>query len=247
MRGKPHADRTPPTNPPPPIPSYLSETYHWAYINERTVPWLDQPLVVSAILWGNARRLMRAACAEFAAGQRVLQAACVYGDFSCQLAEQIGPTGELDIVDVTAIQVRNTRIKLSNYPHAQVHQADLTEPLSRQYDGVCAFFLLHEVPEQQRRQIVDNLLAAVGEGGKAVFVDYHRPAAWHPLRPIMAGVFKYLEPYANSLLDADIARLSARGAEFEWQRETRFGGLYQHVVATRRRALNKGEAGVPTD
>ena len=57
----------------PPVPDYLRDTYTWAYLDHRTVPWLDQPVVVSAILWGNASRLMNAAVREFSAGQRVLQ------------------------------------------------------------------------------------------------------------------------------------------------------------------------------
>ena len=54
------------------LPDYLRNTYSWAYLDHRTVPWLDRPVVVSAILWGNASRLMDAAVREFAPGQRVL-------------------------------------------------------------------------------------------------------------------------------------------------------------------------------
>ena len=48
------------------LPDYLRNTYSWAYLDHRTVPWLDRPVVVSAILWGNASRLMDAAVREFA-------------------------------------------------------------------------------------------------------------------------------------------------------------------------------------
>ena len=34
----------------PPVPDYLRDTYTWAYLDHRTVPWLDQPVVVSAFL-----------------------------------------------------------------------------------------------------------------------------------------------------------------------------------------------------
>jgi SAM-dependent methyltransferase len=218
----------------PLIPDYLQRTYRWAYLDRRTLPWLDRHLVVNAILWGNAGRLMRAACAEFSAGQRVLQAACVYGRFSPMLARRVGPEGALEVVDVAELQLANARRKLAAFPQAQVRRADLCHPLDSEYDGVCAFFLLHEVPTHQRRLIVDNLLAAVAPGGKAVFVDYHRPRRWHPLRPVMHGVFRLLEPYAPSLLATPIPSLSPRAAGFDWESTTLFGGLYQHVVATRR-------------
>jgi SAM-dependent methyltransferase len=216
-----------------PLPDYLHRTYAWAYLNRRTLPWLDRGPVVSAILWGNARRLMQGAVAEFGTGQAVLQAACVYGDFSARLARQVGRSGRLEVVDVAPLQVANARRKLAPLPQARARVGDLTHPLARTYDGVCCFFLLHEVPEHLRRRVVDNLLAAVAPGGKAVFVDYHRPAPWHPLGPIMDIVFRHLEPYAPSLLDAPIAALSPRSGDFAWHRRTLFGGLYQHVVAVR--------------
>lgn len=218
----------------PHLPHYLTSTYTWAYLNRHTLPWLDRSLVVSAILWGNAGRLMRAAAVEFQPGQRILQAACVYGGFSQMLAERVGPAGLLEVVDVAPIQVANARRKLAGHPHAHARVADLTQPIGQRHDGVCCFFLLHEVPPEQRAQIVDNLLAAVEPGGIAVFVDYHRPHRLHPLAPVMKQVFRHLEPYAESLLDTPIASLSPRAAEFDWTRRTLFGDLYQHVVARRK-------------
>ncbi len=217
----------------------MARTYGWAYLNRRTLPWLDRPVVVSLILWGNARRLMRAAVAEFSAGQRVLQAACVYGDFSRLLASKLGARGSLDVVDVAPLQVENLRRKLADVPQVRMRVADLAvadvlkhEPA---YDGVCCFFLLHEVPAKERRTIVDGLLAAVAPGGRIVFADYHRPSGWHPLRPIMAFVFRWLEPYAPSLLAQEITALSPRAAGFDWHKRTLFGGLYQVVVGQHRR------------
>lgn len=219
------------------VPSYLSRTYHWAYLNRHTLPWLDRSLVVSAILWGNAGRLMRAAVEEFSPGQRLLQAACVYGRFSRMLAERVGCKGALEVVDVASIQVANVRRKLDGLTHTHVRQGDLARPgciAPESHEAVCCFFLLHEVPPVERACIVHNLLAAVQAGGKIVFVDYHRTRSWHPLRPIMAQVFRWLEPFAPSLLDADIATLSPLGEAFTWKKTTVFGGLYQKLVGVRR-------------
>lgn len=216
------------------LPAYLRETYSWAYLNPRTVPWLDHPVVVSAILWGNAGRLMDWAVAEFRPGERVLQAACVYGDFSRRLARRVGPDGALEVVDVAPIQLAGARRKLADLPWARLHRADLAEYRGVGFDAVCCFFLLHEVPTGVRRRIVANLLAAVPPGGRIVFVDYHRPRRWHPLGPVMALVFRYLEPYAPSLLAEEISELCPDGAEFEWRHAWMFGGLYQKVVGVRR-------------
>lgn len=222
-----------------PIPDYLARTYTWAYLSKRTLPLLDRSLVVSAILWGNANRLMKAAVAEFAPGQRIMQAASVYGDFSPMLARQVGAAGALEVLDVAQIQVENTRRKLQGLPWTRVRRTDLANsdigvPASS-LDAVCCFFLLHEVPDEARIRIVDNLLATVRVGGKAVFTDYHRMNWWNPLRPVMSFVFHTLEPYALTLMGQDITSLSPRGADFKWEKTTLFGGLYQKVVGVRLR------------
>ncbi|WP_332675680.1 rhodoquinone biosynthesis methyltransferase RquA [Aromatoleum sp.] len=219
------------------IPKYLSRTYTWAYLNPRTLGLLDRPAVVSAILWGNANRLMRDAVAEFSAGQCVLQAACVYGAFSRMLAERVGASGALEIVDVAALQIANARRKLAGLDHVVLRQADLSLPgclRADSHDAVCCFFLLHEMPEKERRRVVDNLLGAVRPRGKIVFVDYHRPRRWHPLAPVMRAVFRWLEPYAPSLFERNIESRSPRAADFEWKKTTCFGGLYQKLVGVRR-------------
>ncbi len=224
----------------PPVPAYLAQTYQWAYLDQRTLPWLDRSLVVSAILWGNAARLMRNAVAEFEPGQHVMQAACVYGDFSSLLAARVGAQGALDLVDVAEIQLANARRKLQGRSQVHTRQADLAAPGSvpaEVYDGVCCFFLLHEVPEAERCRIVDHLLAGVKPGGKIVFVDYHAPHAWHPLRPVMHLVWRWFEPFAISLFDSSIPARSALADQFEWTTTTSFAGLYQQVVGRRKRLV----------
>ncbi|MCB1906061.1 MAG: rhodoquinone biosynthesis methyltransferase RquA [Rhodocyclaceae bacterium] len=214
------------------VPDYLSRTYRWAYLDRRMLYWLDRPAVVSAILWGNAGRLMSAAASCFDQGQSVLQAAAVYGDFSRRLAHRLGEDGRLEVVDVAPLQIANLRRKLRGRNNVSARLHDLRLPLSRRYDGICCFFLLHEVPAESRAHIVDNLLAGVGEGGRVVFVDYHRPRRGHPLRLPMRWIFSRFEPFAESLLDQDIAALATRRGDFEWRRTLYFGGMYQLVVAT---------------
>ena len=219
------------------LPDYLRDTYHWAYLNHRTLPWLDRHWVVSAILWGNANRLMREAVAEFSPGQRVLQAACVYGDFSRRLLDRLTDKGKLVVADVAPIQLNNLQRKLTGQSNVQFLCRDLghEDGLAglAEFDSICCFFLLHELPADARHRVVDRLLARVRVGGKVVFTDYHRPHGWHPLRPIMAAVFRLLEPFAPSLLASEIREMSPLAENFRWTKKTSFGGLYQKVTATR--------------
>jgi SAM-dependent methyltransferase len=134
-----------------------------------------------------------------------LQSACVYGNFSAQLAQRVGPEGSLDVVDIVPIQVRNCRRKLTGHPHGRVRLADAADPGGGPYDAVCCFFLLHELPDYHKQVVIDALLDSVVPGGKVVFVDYHRPNLGHPLKGIMNFVFRTLEPYAPGLLEHEIA------------------------------------------
>jgi SAM-dependent methyltransferase len=216
------------------LPDYLVDTYSWAYLRPRSLHLLDRHVVVNSILWGNYRRLVKAACHEFAPGDRVLQAASVYGNLSSRLAEKVGDRGFLDVIDIAPLQVAHCQRKLAGRGNARVRVADATVADERGYDGVCCFFLLHEVPDLQKRRIVNSLLASVRAGGKVVFVDYHRPVRWHPLRPVMALIFRTLEPYAAGLISGSIMGLAESPQDFAWRKETRFGDLYQLVVATKR-------------
>jgi len=219
---------------PPRIPAYLREVYAWAYLNPRSVRLLDHRIVAAAILWGNYRRLSDAAIDEFAPGMRVLQPACAYGDVAPRLAAALGPKGHLEMADVAPVQLRNVRPKLAPFPHAQLEHRDAADTPRGRFDAVNCFFLIHEIPAAHRKRVVDALLDAVVPGGKVVFIDYHRPSGWHPLKPVMSLVFDTLEPFAKGLWEHEIRDMARAAEHFTWSKTTYFGGLYQKVTATTR-------------
>ena len=216
------------------VPSYLREVYYWAYLDPRNVRLLDREIVVSVILWGNHRRLQRLAFEEIEPGQHVLQPASVYGDFCPNLARHIGEDGRLDVVDVAPIQAAACRLKLRGIPQAHVRRADSSKLDQGAFDAVCCYFLLHEVPDDYKRKVVDSLLRRVDVGGKVVFVDYHRPHWAHPLKLITSIVFDTLEPFAKGLWRNEIREFASDAENFSWRKKTIFGGLFQKVVAERR-------------
>jgi SAM-dependent methyltransferase len=212
------------------VPAYLEEVYAWAYLSPRNVALLDRAWVVSAILWGNYGALLRATLDEVRPGQRVLQPACVYGDFSPRLAAHVGPRGQLSVADVAPLQVANCRRKLKRFPQARTCVRDAVD-LGGDYDAVCCFFLLHELPDAYKRRVVDALLGSVRPGGKVVFVDYHRPHGAHPLKPVMSLVFETLEPFAKALWSRSIRDFATTPERFAWSTQTYFAGMYQKTVA----------------
>jgi len=216
------------------VPSYLRDVYSWAYLTPRLAGWLDRQIVVQTILWGNAQRLIGDVLAELKPGDRVFQPAAVYGDFSRQVAAKIGEDGRLEVRDIAPLQVSLTRRKLADLPQAHVARADAADPDEASADVVTCFFLLHEVPDGMKTRITRAMLALVAPGGRAVFVDYHRPHRFHPLKPLMRRIFDWLEPFAQSMWSREIHDLAGPiGNAFRWRKQTRFGGLYQIVVAER--------------
>lgn len=215
------------------IPQYLEQTYAWAYLYPSSLRVFDHAAIVSAILWGNFHQLENAVLAEVPPGQKVLQAACVYGPFSEHLAQRIGSKGRLDIVDVVPVQVENCARKLERFPQARARVADAADPGDETYDRIVCFFLLHELPDVYKRRVVDSLLSRLAPDGRVVFVDYHEPRPLHPLRPVTALVFRYLEPFARSLWHHEIRDFATCADEYAWHQETYFGGLFQKVVVRR--------------
>jgi len=216
------------------VPRYLREVYHWAYLNPVNVRLLDREAIVSAILLGNGARLRRALTSEIVAGQRVLQAAHVYGGLIPEMAARVGTAGYLDVIDVVPLQAALCRRKLRGFPHARVRIADAARPGDGEYDVVACFFLLHEIPDERKCAVVDALLARTAPGGRVVFVDYHGPVRWHPLRGVMRHLFKRLEPFAQSLWHNEISDFASRPGDYSWEKQTLFGGLYQKTVVRRR-------------
>ena len=221
-----------------PLPRYLEQTYWWAYLHPQGVRIFERQWLVNLILWGNYRELRDAALAAMGTpiDGTVLQIACVYGDFTEQLARRLGRTARLDVVDVAPVQLENLRRKIGSRPGVTLHQRDSANLGFRDaaYDHVVLFFLLHEQPDHARARTVEEALRVVRPGGKVIFVDYHRPARGNPFRYLMQPVLTLLEPFALDLWLNDIASwLPAAVRPAAIEKRTYFGGLYQKVVITR--------------
>ncbi len=214
------------------IPSYMHEVYTWAYLTPRYAAFLDHDTIVRTILWTNDKRLRETLISEISPGQSVLQVAHVYGGLIPEIAKYLGPSGHLDVIDVVPLQASLCQQKLKDFPNARVTVADATTFKGGLYDAVSCFFLLHELPDTCKRDVVDNILTHLQPGGRAVFVDYHRPKFWHPLKGIMAMIYACFEPFAKSLWDHEIKDFASEPEKYIWQKQTFFGGLYQKVVVT---------------
>lgn len=220
------------------IPKYLESVYWWAYVHPRAVQLFEREWLVNTILFGNYARLRNHALD--ALGRhiegRTLQVACVYGNLTPKLLARMAPDATLQVVDILPIQLKNLQKKLPGDERVTLTQSDssaLHVP-DASVDQVLLFFLLHEQPEHVRRGTLAEAMRVVKPGGKVVIVDYHRPVAWHPLRLLMKGIFRKLEPYAMDLWQSELESFLPQHLKpASARKRTWFGGLYQQLIWTR--------------
>ncbi len=215
------------------VPAYMTEVYDWAYVDPKWVKALDRNWVVRVLLFMNDQRLMRAYLNEIKPGMRVWQLAHVYGDLVKRAAQKVGPTGAFHLTDVTPVQIEHGTRKLAGMPWTKVIRSDAAHFCAEDgvdYDLICSFFLLHEVPEEKKYEIVNHMLGKLPKGAKAVFVDYHNPARWQPIRYVLKMVNHFLEPFAAKMWNNEISHYASNADAFTWTKRTFFARVYQCVV-----------------
>ncbi len=220
----------------PQIPDYLQETYWWAYLHPKALKFFEREWMVNLILWGNMNKLTQAVIGDMKVepNSRILQVACVYGDFSNKLARHLDQNGSrLEVMDVAPIQLENAREKLAANDNIGLHHQDSTSMTfpEASFDETVVFFLLHEQPEDARRKTIAEAIRITRPGGKVIFVDYHGPKKSNPMRYVMKPILTWLEPFAMDMWREELPAFfpeEVRPAQVE--SEFYFGGLYQKVV-----------------
>ena len=220
-----------------PVPTYLEQTYWWAYVHPQAVQLFERQWLVNVILWGNFNRLRDAALDALGPqfNGRTLQIACVYGNLSRRLHDRLPADASLDVVDVLPIQLENLARKLPAAANINLIRANSAalHCESATYDRALLFFLLHEQPEDVRRNTIAEALRVVRPGGRLVIFDYHRPNPLHPLYLPMTAILRTLEPFALDLWRHDITEwFPADRPVTRINKTTMFGGLYQLIEVT---------------
>jgi ubiquinone/menaquinone biosynthesis C-methylase UbiE len=219
------------------IPQYLNDTYWWAYVHPRAVKFFERQWLVNLILWGNFAKLRDAALNALgnALPGRTLQVACVYGDFTPKMVERAVGHGSVDVVDVVPAQLANLQRKLTATTPVTLLQRDASDLgfATNSYERAILFFLLHEMPEDVRRKTLAEAVRVLKPGGQLVIVDYHPPARWHPLRPVMKWILRNFEPFAMDLWSNEVAEFLPPMPAGAIRKESFYGGLYQKLVITK--------------
>jgi ubiquinone/menaquinone biosynthesis C-methylase UbiE len=199
------------------IPVYLARHYWWAYLWPVAVWFFDHQPIINAILFGQYDKLMRATMARLDNADHVntLQLTCVYGELTPKLIETVSPA-PLHITDAALVQLELAKSK------AQPENALLATRMNAEQLGyrddsfstVVLFFLLHEMPEQARLNVLSECMRVLPVGGVLLITEYAPLPKHHLLYRILPFrlLLTRLEPFLDGFWREDVAaRLNEHG------------------------------------
>lgn len=229
----------------PKLPAYIEYIYGDIYTDPAKCMAQDSTFLCYLKTFLQYKTLVNAVSQELRQNQSVLQFGITNGNQIDEAAMAIGAYGQYDIVDINPLQVSRANEKYWKvYQCLKIFKQDAANlNLKGSYDVVICFMLLSEVPSATKTKIINNALKMVKPGGKVVFVDWHTPLFWHPLRYLVRMYNRLYHPFVERLWDRDIDTFAApeTRAQFMWYKNTYFGRMFQKTVAVRKDTPSKAE------
>lgn len=225
-----------------PLPVSVAGIYDWLYSNKDVYSFLDNDLFVNFITLGFHKKLVDSLLKEIKPNSHVLQLGCTFGLQMENVAYQIDEDGTYTIIDNNNKQIKRCLKKYEFlFNNMKFKFADAANfKIEQKFDCVICYNLLHELPPLSKVNVVCNALNSLNSGGKAIFIDYHNPAKYHPLRYFMRMFNRLYQPFAEKLWERSIDSYAqnVNVADYTWTKTTFGLGMYQKVVATKRNLLN---------
>lgn len=222
----------------PKLPAYIEHIYGNIYTNPQKCSFWDNRLWCRIKTFFQYSKLVDSVAKEIKPGQSILQMGLVFGDQIDATATAVGMRGQYDIIDINPYEITRFNDKYWKvYNCLQIFKQDATKmSTTAKYDIVVCFMLLSMLPDASKAKAINNALQLVKTGGKVVFVDWHNPVWYHPLRYVIRMYNRLRHPFVERLWDRDIATFVPANARlrFSWYKSTYFGRMYQKVVAVRK-------------
>jgi len=180
-----------------------TDSLYWLYTNKYLIRLTDNQFVVRAVLLFQYDRLVAKVMEKLnpsPKASRVLQISCAYGNFSQKLAEKCRAieAGEMVVCDIVGNQLDNVKKKLKSYPGKMTlveEDAASMRFSDKSFDSALVFFLLHELPYEDKRRALSEAMRVVKPGGKVILAEFHKPSAWF-MRLFGRAYFSFFEPFA---------------------------------------------------
>tara|TARA_R110002110_G_scaffold59726_1_gene168692 strand:- start:179 stop:919 length:741 start_codon:yes stop_codon:yes gene_type:complete len=193
-------------------PLYLARNYWWAYLWPVAVWFFDHQPIINAILFGQYGKLMRMTMARLrnAPNKNILQLTCVYGELTPKLIESVSPM-PLHIADVAMVQLKLAKSKAPGVDALLAVRLNAEQLAYRDdsFSTVVIFFLLHEMPEEARVNVLSECMRVIPTGGVLLVTEYAPLPTRHVLYrfPPSRWLITRLEPFLDGFWRDDIAGL----------------------------------------
>lgn len=212
------------------LPPYMQILFNKIYQNKILTALFDDERIVKLAHFGIKKKIMKDLLRDVAKNAHVLQIGLTFGDEIDCIYQKVKKQGKLDVFDVSALQLEYAKNKYEQ-KNIELVNYNAALPWDEKYDVVICYNLLHELPLQTRRQVMDNVLNSLAMGGKAIFVDYAKPVWWQLLRYPLFVFNRLYRPFCESLWQQPLENFSSKKDGFRWQHSYYGGKLWQKTIA----------------
>ena len=214
------------------IPLYLKNIYARLYLNKYIYNFFDNAVVLNILTLGHHHILTEELKKEITPNSNILQIGVTFGSQIEKTYQTIGAYGSYTIVDILPDVLETYREKHLEQ-HIKLVEANAAKTIKGEFDTIICYMLLHELPPLTRNKILQNIHKSLPVGGKIIFIDYHSPSSFNPLKYFIKAFNRLYQPFAETLWNHAIKNIMPSGDSYQWSQQTYFGGIYQKVIATK--------------
>lgn len=213
-------------------PSYIKNIYSWLYLKPFIYNIFDNSIILNILTLGYHHILTEELKKEITPHSKILQLGITMGSQIEKTCQALGAFGTYSIVDILPHQLENCQEKHLEQRINFIH-ADASKTIKSEYDTIICYMLLHELPPVTRSKLLKKAISALKPGGKIIFIDYHNPSSFNPLKYFIRAINRLYQPFAEALWKNSIKGMTPNAELCKWSQQTYFGGVYQKVVATK--------------
>jgi len=224
-------------------PGKEQDSLYWLYTNKYLIWLTDNQLIVTGVLLFQYDKLVRKVMEKIDPTRkhgRILQISCAYGNFSQKLADKCRAieAGEMVVCDIVGNQLDNVKKKLKDYDGKMTlveENAAQMRFASAAFDSAVVFFLLHELPYEEKRKALAEAMRVVRPGGKIILAEFQKPTNWL-MRLFGRTYFSFFEPFALDMWGRfDPSEFIQSDKDNSWaiEKDSYFFNNFQVIAATK--------------
>lgn len=212
------------------VPPYMNILFNKLYSNKVLSGICDDERIVKLSNLGLKKKIMADLLRDIAKNAHVLQIGLTFGDELERIYQKVRKQGKIDVFDISDLQIERAKEKYAR-KNIEVINYNAAMSWDEKYDVVICYNILHELPLKTRQKVMDNVLDSLATGGKAVFIDYAKPAWWQIIRFPLFVFNRLYRPFAESLWQQPVENFCSKKDEFRWQHTYYGGKLWQKTIA----------------